>query len=258
MRNRRAFTLVELLVVIGIIAILISILLPALQRTREYANRVKCSSNMRQVVMALMTYADMRENHGAYADPMTVAGDDFSPLYYLSLLKDYKVLICPSTDNVVRPNVLQGGNGIFAYLPVDITRHAQCRGDASGGHSLEGRLRMWPENPYPLKTIAGTPNGQGIAKTVSNIIPIPSSWCSLVMDGDDSYNGSINNWPDAPDNHGAEGANVGFADGHVKFCRTGGELMHAYIDGCYGNIDNAILSKYLNTSTTPWTWLPGY
>src|SRR5688500_8405133 len=56
-KSRSAFTLVELLVVIGIIAILISILIPALNRARMSANDVKCKSNMRQLVQAALLFA---------------------------------------------------------------------------------------------------------------------------------------------------------------------------------------------------------
>lgn len=64
----RGFTLVELLVVIGIIALLISILLPALRRAREAANTTVCSSNIRQVMLAFRFYADDWKDFVAFGE----------------------------------------------------------------------------------------------------------------------------------------------------------------------------------------------
>src|SRR4051812_31606371 len=90
MRKNKAFTLVELLVVIGIIALLISILLPALANARRSANTVKCLSNLRQVGNAAQMYAgDFR---GAlpvcrqdYPDP----GTPVNQYYWIDMLTPY-------------------------------------------------------------------------------------------------------------------------------------------------------------------------
>ncbi len=81
MRRRwMGFTLVELLVVIGIIAVLVGILIPVLSRARENANRVACMSNVRQVANAFVMYCG--ENRGWFPSPAVFGGPSPTALGY--------------------------------------------------------------------------------------------------------------------------------------------------------------------------------
>lgn len=111
--NARGFTLVELLVVIGIIALLISLLLPALSRSREAANRVVCLSNLRQVHTAYLLYAQSHRdqvpighrtaskqfNSMVYSASAGGRWVLFGLLHQADYLSPPKLLFCPSENN---------------------------------------------------------------------------------------------------------------------------------------------------------------
>jgi len=226
-RNLYGFTLVELLVVIGVIALLISILIPALNSARERANRVKCLSNLRQIGQAERIYAldnkDLypRTRYGGGAgefhftgfyesDPFTgtVSTNDVTAAIFLLVRGKYlplQVFICPSSTQQVE--TLQG-------RPLSMCSNFSK--DPFRGWSLSYSFAT----PYPE-------NGQFFPEgALYKHSPSAPPDNAIAADRNDGEKQLTNLNPDAPrsdmeqmnsKNHGKKGQNVLYNDGSAAW-----------------------------------------
>ena len=107
---RRAFTLVELLVVLGIIAILIALLLPTVSRARDQAARTHCLNNIRQIGLGISVYA---HDYNELPAPYATAQGSSVPIYYASSGTSLLALRSPEfIEGRRREAIVEGSMGI--------------------------------------------------------------------------------------------------------------------------------------------------
>jgi prepilin-type processing-associated H-X9-DG protein/prepilin-type N-terminal cleavage/methylation domain-containing protein len=288
-RRRFAFTLVELLVVIGIIALLISILIPALTKARETANRAKCASNIHQLTLAALMRATDNQRDGTMV-PSPNGGSDALAYLVPQYVKNINVGICPSTENYIRPDVYMNFSGAAGSYNLygsntvlqDLTAAARNRGYLTGtSYEIFGWYsgnQIFPDGTV-LSTTQDTVNNRlglrpgdwgyapnndtvltyDIPKRVGHLKGISTSILFLDSDQDSGSNTNPNlpenNWPDADNNHGKAGLNIGFCDGHVEWVPRGPNLIRIYMKS-YGNpamnitFLNSIIPGISNTGGT--------
>lgn len=225
-QRRRGFTMIELLVAIGILAVLSALLLAAIGPSRDRADRTGCASNLRSIYLALSSYAT--DHNGYLPSQVIVASNlDWSGQLVEGGYLSESALTCPadrdgrSIDGTPRSYAINSGKWTFL---------------------LNGYQSPWPADPYAqakkLAVIPATVMLVGENHGTNGLIPSASSPAVV---GTPAFEG-LDALPSS--NHEDIGGNYVFADGHVEF-RTSEDMDPYRAD-----------TDYQGDRSDPWKWKP--
>ncbi len=239
--NKRGFTLIELLVVIAIIAILAAILFPVFARAREQARKSACLSNLKQIGLGVMMYAqDFDETYPiAYlaapaADPMP----GYSSSYWFNVLQPYtknrQVWVCPTAGRIMSAagSTLQQYSGGYGYnacgtATISSTNVALWNGFGLSVDATNGAVRCTP-NSSAVKMAEVTTAAETILITDPASNSTQYTTVYFYSAHDISYWPQLHGGPVGPFYGNTPtttqaytapsgGGNYLFADGHAKF-----------------------------------------
>ena len=217
-----AFTLIELLVVIAIIAILAAILFPVFARARENARKSGCQSNLKQIGLGWLQYAqDYDEKMVPYSDTGGTTG--FSHNWATALqpyLKSTQIYVCPSASEdtmgyTMNANVAGSGKSLAFFQNTTVVPMFI---DARGGGT---QANLSPTNIVAHGFFLDPPYKSG-RYTKDGAVNSTSNWSGSGARGDAAA---------VDGNQHMDGSNYAFADGHVKWYRGEGNTFLAHCLG---------------------------
>jgi len=213
----RAFTLIEALVVLGIVLLLAALIVPALRLAAEKDVRKACDANLSQIVKACITYqepnGDFFPAHSQYFFGTT---DDFRPMpslaiLYPSYIDNVRVFGCPATTDKPFISVRYHEGSRWVCFGTDVLGQPATNPARYSGFELSTELkcsyfykeRLNFRNLGPGSAVACDADGQTWKRPDGSKPPYPANWTRV---------------PRAPNHEG--GQNVMYFDGHVKWTET--------------------------------------
>ncbi len=229
----RAFTLIELLVVISIIALLMSIMVPALQRARSMAKRVMCANNLRQNAMALFTYAGS-DSRGRLPESNGYTCQYIPYAMYQALKSSFpdteKTLVCPAFKVFERQDLTSYSfvypklNQLYEWEPFP-SQFDNGRGFWIGYYYLGGRdMQDWdwrfiPPDASKWVSPRKTSDSSGLALMTDLIEQASGNWYWVEATHRQGGYAKIffGSNPPEPEEVGVQGGNTLYMDGSVKW-----------------------------------------